>query len=113
MSHTVDIHVGKKLKRMRILRNFTQTDVAQGLKISFQQVQKYEFGRNRVSASRLFELSHIFNVAPAFFFDGEGNAFSGRSWFGARHKRRNWNLGRPPRLKEMLKDDCYKTWSYF
>ena len=55
---------------MRIFRNFTQTDVAQGLKISFQQVQKYEFGRNRVSASRLFELSHIFNVAPAFFFEG-------------------------------------------
>ena len=70
MSHPVDIHVGQQLKRMRILRNLTQTDVAQGLKISFQQVQKYELGRNRISASRLFELSHILNVPPVFFFEG-------------------------------------------
>ena len=70
MSHPVDIHVGQQLKRMRILRNLTQTDVAQGFKISFQQVQKYELGRNRISASRLFELSHILNVPPAFFFEG-------------------------------------------
>ena len=70
MSHPVDIHVGQQLKRMRILRNLTQTDVAQGLKISFQQVQKYELGRNRISASRLFELSHVLNVPPAFFFEG-------------------------------------------
>ena len=70
MSHPVDIHVGQQLKRMRILRNLTQTDVAQGLKISFQQVQKYELGRNRISASRLFELSHILKVPPAFFFEG-------------------------------------------
>ena len=74
MSHPVDIHVGQQLKRMRILRNLTQTDVAQGLKISFQQVQKYELGRNRISASRLFELSHILNVPPAFFFKGLENS---------------------------------------
>ena len=74
MSHPVDIHVGQQLKRMRILRNLTQTDVAQGLKISFQQVQKYELGRNRISASRLFELSHIQNVPPAFFFEGLENS---------------------------------------
>ena len=48
MSHPVDIHVGQQLKRMRILRNLTQTDVAQGLKISFQQVQKYELGQVRI-----------------------------------------------------------------
>ena len=70
MSHPVDIHVGQQLKRMRILRSLTQTEVAQGLKISFQQVQKYELGRNRISASRLFDLSHILNVPPAFFFEG-------------------------------------------
>jgi transcriptional regulator with XRE-family HTH domain len=74
MSHPVDIHVGQQLKRMRILRNLTQTDVAQGLKISFQQVQKYELGRNRISASRLFELSHILNVPPTFFFEGLENS---------------------------------------
>lgn len=70
MSHPVDIHVGQKLKQLRILRGMTQTDVAEGLKISFQQVQKYELGRNRVSASKLYEMSHILNVPPSYFFDG-------------------------------------------
>ena len=69
MSHPVDIYVGKQLKRIRILRNFTQTDVALGLKISSQHVQKYELG-NRISASQPFELSHILNVAPAFSLRG-------------------------------------------
>jgi transcriptional regulator with XRE-family HTH domain len=70
MSHPVDIHVGQRLKQLRILRGMTQTDVADGLNISFQQVQKYELGRNRISASKLFELSHILKVAPSYFFDG-------------------------------------------
>ncbi len=70
MSHPVDIHVGKKLKQLRVLRGMTQTEVAQGLGISFQQVQKYELGRNRISASKLFEISRILNVAPSYFFDG-------------------------------------------
>lgn len=70
MSHPVDIHVGKKLKQLRVLRGMTQTEVAQGLNISFQQVQKYELGRNRISASKLFEISRILKVAPAYFFEG-------------------------------------------
>lgn len=70
MSHPVDVHVGQKLKQLRILRGMTQTDVADGLNISFQQVQKYELGRNRISASKLFELSHILKVPPSYFFDG-------------------------------------------
>ena len=70
MSHPVDVHVGKKLKNLRVLRGLTQTDVAKGLNISFQQVQKYELGRNRISASKLFEISNILNVPPSYFFDG-------------------------------------------
>ena len=70
MSHPVDVHVGKKLKQLRALRGMTQTDVANGLEISFQQVQKYELGRNRISASRLFELAQILDVPPSYFFDG-------------------------------------------
>lgn len=70
MSHPVDIHVGKKLKQLRVLRGMTQTEVATGLNISFQQVQKYELGRNRISASKLFEISRILKVAPSYFFEG-------------------------------------------
>ena len=70
MSHPVDVHVGKKLKNLRVLRGLTQTDVAKGLNISFQQVQKYELGRNRISASKLFEIANILNVPPSYFFEG-------------------------------------------
>lgn len=74
MSHPVDAHVGRKLKELRLLRGKTQTEVAEGLGISFQQVQKYELGRNRVSASKLFEMSRILGVDPAYFFDGLDDA---------------------------------------
>lgn len=70
MSHPVDIHVGKKIKQIRTLRRLSQTDVARRLNLSFQQIQKYEIGSNRVAASRLFELSQILNVPPSYFFEG-------------------------------------------
>lgn len=73
MSHPVDAHVGRKLKELRLMRGKTQTEVAEGLGISFQQVQKYELGRNRVSASKLFEMSRILGVEPAYFFEGLGD----------------------------------------
>lgn len=70
MSHPVDIHVGRKLKQIRTLRKMSQTDVARKLDLSFQQIQKYEIGANRIAASRLFELSRVLDVPPAYFFDG-------------------------------------------
>ena len=70
MTHPVDVHVGRKLKEIRTLRRYSQTDVAQRLGLSFQQIQKYEIGSNRIAASRLFELTQIFDVSPAYFFEG-------------------------------------------
>ncbi|KIN73942.1 helix-turn-helix domain-containing protein [Sulfitobacter guttiformis] len=70
MAHPVDVHVGRKLKEIRTLRRYSQTDVANKLKLSFQQIQKYEIGSNRIAASRLFELTQIFEVSPAYFFEG-------------------------------------------
>lgn len=70
MSHPVDVHVGQKLKQIRTLRRYSQTDVANKLGLSFQQIQKYEIGSNRIAASRLFELAQIFDLSPAYFFDG-------------------------------------------
>jgi transcriptional regulator with XRE-family HTH domain len=69
MPHPVDIHVGHKLKQIRTLRRLSQTDVARKLNLSFQQIQKYEIGSNRVSASRLFELSQTLDVPLSFFFE--------------------------------------------
>jgi len=70
MAHPVDVHVGRKLKQIRTLRRYSQTDVAQRLGLSFQQIQKYEIGSNRIAASRLFELAQIFETSPAYFFEG-------------------------------------------
>lgn len=70
MSHPVDIHVGRKIKQIRTLRRLSQTDVARKLDLSFQQIQKYEIGSNRVAASRLFELAQILEVPTSFFFEG-------------------------------------------
>jgi transcriptional regulator with XRE-family HTH domain len=70
MPHEVDIHVGRKLKQARTLRRYSQTDVARRLSLSFQQIQKYEIGSNRIAASRLFELSKILDVPTSYFFEG-------------------------------------------
>lgn len=70
MPHEVDIHVGRQLKQARTLRRLSQTDVARQLKLSFQQIQKYEIGSNRIAASRLFELSNILGVPTSYFFEG-------------------------------------------
>ena len=70
MVHPVDTHVGKRIKEIRTIRGLTQSNVADHLGISFQQLQKYETGANRVSASRMFELSKLLNITPSFFFEG-------------------------------------------
>lgn len=76
MPHPVDIHVGRRIKEIRTVRGFTQSNVAEHLGISFQQLQKYETGANRVSASRMFELSKLLQVSPSFFFEGlEGEKY--------------------------------------
>jgi len=76
MAHHVDIHVGKRIKEIRTVRGLTQSNVADHLGISFQQLQKYETGANRVSASRMFELSKLLEITPAFFFEGlEGQSY--------------------------------------
>ncbi|HEY2068300.1 MAG TPA: helix-turn-helix transcriptional regulator [Rhizomicrobium sp.] len=65
-----DRYIGSRLILARKSRGISQESLAQALKISFQQVQKYEKGTNRISASRLFEISHLLDVDIVFFFDG-------------------------------------------
>jgi transcriptional regulator with XRE-family HTH domain len=64
----IDRHVGNRLRMQRILSNMSQEKLGEALGITFQQVQKYEKGVNRISASRLQQISHILNVPPSFFF---------------------------------------------
>ena len=66
----VDQHVGRMLKLFRRSRAMTQSDLAGALGITFQQIQKYERGTNRVGASRLWALCRVLDVAPGDFFAG-------------------------------------------
>ena len=68
----VDIEVGKRLKERRIFLGLSQTELANMLDISFQQVQKYEKGTNRISASRLVDLSNVLEVNITYFFNEKG-----------------------------------------
>jgi transcriptional regulator with XRE-family HTH domain len=66
----VDVHVGERLRERRSFMGYTQESLAQELKLSHQQVQKYETGANRISAGRLFELAKTLDVPIQYFFEG-------------------------------------------
>jgi len=66
----IDRHVGEAIRRRRAELGMTQHDLASVLGISYQQVQKYETGANRVSAGRLFEMSRQLDCPIGYFFDG-------------------------------------------
>ena len=68
--HPVDLHVGGRLKQIRGLRGLSQTNLADSVGLTFQQIQKYENGANRISASRLWEFAERLNVPVSFFYDG-------------------------------------------
>lgn len=69
-STAVDAYVGRRLKQRREALGMSQDSLAELLGISFQQVQKYERGLNRVGASRLFQLCGVLDVPSGYFFDG-------------------------------------------
>ncbi len=68
----VDTHVGARIKLRRSLLGFSQEKLGERLGLTFQQIQKYERGVNRVSASRLHDLGRVLDVPVSFFFDGMG-----------------------------------------
>jgi transcriptional regulator with XRE-family HTH domain len=70
MANATDLHVGKRLRRRRRLLGLTQQQLAESIGIRFQQIQKYECGANRVTASRLYELAVALNVPVNYFFEG-------------------------------------------
>jgi len=71
----IDKHVGSRVRMRRLMLDMSQTDLGNALGLTFQQVQKYEKGRNRVSASRLQHISQILQVPVPFFFEGAPAAF--------------------------------------
>jgi transcriptional regulator with XRE-family HTH domain len=69
-AHPVDRHVGQQIRIRRIQSNVSQNDLARGIGVSFQQVQKYENGRNRVSASMLYQVAACLRTPVSTFFVG-------------------------------------------
>lgn len=67
--HPVDLMVGDAIRKLRYLRGMSQMELANRIDLSFQQLQKYEVGENRISASRLYEVSKALQVKPGFFFE--------------------------------------------
>jgi transcriptional regulator with XRE-family HTH domain len=69
-SDPVDKHVGSRMRMRRLMLGLSQSKLADQLELTFQQVQKYEKGSNRIGAGRLYQLSHILDVPVSFFYEG-------------------------------------------
>jgi transcriptional regulator with XRE-family HTH domain len=95
---SVDKHVGRRLRVRRTMLGMSQTELANSVDITFQQVQKYERGSNRIGASRLYQFAQVLDVPPGYFFEGLGadrrtarkNPMEDRVWF----KRETLELAR-------------------
>ncbi len=77
VANPVDIHVGARVRMRRKFLNLSQTDLADALELTFQQVQKYERGSNRISASKLYQIAKMLRVPVSYFFDGYDDAGHG------------------------------------
>ena len=73
-ANPIDEYVGKRLRQKRDLAGLSQERLAEYVGVTFQQIQKYENGQNRISASRLYEFSQILKVPISFFFDSFDSA---------------------------------------
>ncbi len=75
----VDVHVGTRVRLRRTLLGMTQTGLGQAIGLTFQQVQKYERGVNRIGSSRLYDLARVLDVPVNFFFDDMPEAIASKS----------------------------------
>lgn len=81
--HPVDRHVGRRVCEKRISLGYNQSDLGRALGLTFQQIQKYEKGVNRISASKLFDISRFFKVDVGYFFEGLAEGAGGVADEGA------------------------------
>ncbi|MEA2801887.1 MAG: hypothetical protein QOE49_1982 [Rhodospirillaceae bacterium] len=106
-SHAVDTHVGARMRQRRTLLGMSQTKLGDAVGLTFQQIQKYERGSNRVSSSRLFEFAKVLDVPVAYFFDEmPANALSGRPMSG--RGRKGFGEAGTPFEQEKDKDPLIK-----
>jgi len=68
-ANPVDVHVGARMRLRRVLLGMSQEKMGEAIGLTFQQIQKYERGANRIGASRLFDLAQVLDVPVSYFFD--------------------------------------------
>ena len=86
-SHPVDVHVGLRVRQRRTQLGMSQTKLGDAVGLTFQQIQKYERGSNRIGSSRLFEFSKVLDAPVSHFFeDMPSNALAGRPMSGRGRK---------------------------
>lgn len=97
-SKVIDRHVGMRLRLLRLNHKMSQTELGDKVGVTFQQIQKYERGANRIGASRLWKLCEIFEAEPNFFFDGlsenseKSNPLAEDTWSEKLLKKQNHRL---------------------
>jgi transcriptional regulator with XRE-family HTH domain len=88
MYHKTDVHIGRKVRERRVALGWSQSDLAERLGISFQQVQKYESGANRISGSRIWDIANVLQSPVSTFFEGlDGHSVSDESTAVAEEER--------------------------
>jgi len=95
-THNVDVHVGARMRQRRTLLGMSQTKLGDAVGLTFQQIQKYERGSNRIASSRLYEFAKVLDVPVSHFFDGmPTNALVGRPMSGRGRKAGFGEAGTP------------------
>lgn len=79
LKNPTDLHVGARVRMRRKMLNLSQSDLGKAVGITFQQIQKYENGANRISSSRLQQFSNMLKVPISFFFEGAPNSEKGEA----------------------------------
>ena len=98
----IDVHVGARLRARRTLLGLSQAALGEVMGLSFQQMQKYETGANRISASRLYELSKLLDVDISYFFDDMDQTIKSESPARLSHKKSKRSPRKPPKSEDPL-----------
>lgn len=101
-NNPIDVHVGKRLRTRRTLLGLTQIVLAEAIGLTFQQLQKYEKGANRIGASRLYDLSQILDVEMGYFFDEMDKATQKESPAQIVHRKATSSAQVPSRSEDPL-----------
>ncbi|MCF8474396.1 MAG: helix-turn-helix domain-containing protein [Emcibacter sp.] len=97
----VDVHVGSRVRMRRTLLGMSQDKLGKALNLTFQQVQKYERGANRIGSSRLHQLSQILDVPVSYFFDEMSDATAGKAVGMAEAGKQSFEVGQMARRETL------------